>query len=57
MATSTATQKVALITGCSDGGIGHALALELHNRGWRVFATARRVEAITGIGASSTTLG
>lgn len=31
-----------LITGCSSG-IGAALALELHARGWQVFATARRL--------------
>lgn len=35
--------KIILITGCSDGGIGAALALELHRRGHRVIATARDV--------------
>jgi len=30
-----------LITGCSDGSLGAALALELHSKGFRVFATAR----------------
>lgn len=29
-----------MITGCSTG-IGHACALGMHDRGWRVFATAR----------------
>jgi 1-acylglycerone phosphate reductase len=33
--------KTALVTGCSEGGIGDAIAQELHGRGYRVFATAR----------------
>jgi short-subunit dehydrogenase len=41
-------QKVVLITGCSSG-IGRALALEFHNRGYRVIATARRRESITDL--------
>jgi len=35
-----------LITGCSPGGIGHALAKEYHSKGAHVFATARRIEVI-----------
>ena len=36
-------QKSVLITGCSAGGIGDALAQCFHHRGFRVFATARNV--------------
>lgn len=35
--------KYALVTGCSSG-IGHATAIELSQRGFKVFACARRVE-------------
>ena len=38
-------QRVILITGCSSG-IGAAMASELHRRGQRVYATARRPESL-----------
>ncbi|KZV92770.1 NAD(P)-binding protein [Exidia glandulosa HHB12029] len=43
---AAATQKTVLITGCTPGGIGHALAVEFHEQGFRVFATARRVKIL-----------
>jgi len=43
---STLAKRSVLITGCSPGGIGHALALEYHSKGLLVFATARKVEVL-----------
>ncbi|KAK9234169.1 hypothetical protein V1525DRAFT_391717 [Lipomyces kononenkoae] len=37
----TALKKTVLITGCSTGGIGWAMAKNFHQRGFYVFATAR----------------
>jgi NAD(P)-dependent dehydrogenase (short-subunit alcohol dehydrogenase family) len=37
-----------LITGCSSG-IGHATAKRIAERGWKVYATARRPESITDL--------
>lgn len=42
----TVGKRTILVTGCSDGGLGSALALALHHRGWRVFATARNVSKL-----------
>jgi len=39
-------KKSILITGCSRGGIGYDSALVLKERGYRVFATARKEEEI-----------
>lgn len=38
---TTAQKKTVLITGCSTGGIGWAMAKNFHERGFYVFATAR----------------
>ncbi|CDO73060.1 hypothetical protein BN946_scf185007.g114 [Trametes cinnabarina] len=39
-------QKVVLVTGCSDGGIGSALCKQYAATGCKVYASARRVEAM-----------
>lgn len=40
-----------LITGCSDGGLGSALALVFHATGYRVFATARNTTKLANVKA------
>jgi len=40
-------ERSVLITGCSDGGIGSALAAAFVQRGFRVFATARNTASMT----------
>ncbi|CAM3766337.1 SDR family oxidoreductase [Parendozoicomonas haliclonae] len=44
--------KTVLITGCSTG-IGQALALELHQRGYQVWASARKLEAVQNLKSQS----
>ncbi|RPD56254.1 oxidoreductase [Lentinus tigrinus ALCF2SS1-7] len=45
----SAIPKVVLVTGCSDGGIGSALCTEYASRGCKVYATARKLEAMDGL--------
>ena len=42
----TTGKKVALITGCSSGGLGAALAISLHKANYRVIATARNTSKL-----------
>ncbi|KAI9797283.1 MAG: hypothetical protein M1833_005579 [Piccolia ochrophora] len=44
-------KQTVLITGCAPGGIGHALAEDFSSRGFRVFATARKVDQLTELEA------
>lgn len=39
-------KKTVLITGCSAGGLGYALAEEFHKRGFHIIATARDTSKI-----------
>jgi 1-acylglycerone phosphate reductase len=40
------SQKTVFITGCSEGGIGDALAKAFHQKGMRVFASARNLAKV-----------
>src|SRR5687767_8638344 len=46
--------RVVLVTGCSSG-IGHATAKHLTDRGWTVYATARRPETLSDLEAAGCT--
>ncbi|KAK4239016.1 hypothetical protein C8A03DRAFT_14575 [Achaetomium macrosporum] len=48
-------QKTVLITGCTPGGIGHALAIEFHAKGLHVIATARNPAVLSEMAALSMT--
>lgn len=47
---SNTNPKIVVITGCSSG-IGHALALAFHNSGYKVWATARKLESLSDLAA------
>ncbi len=47
--------RAVLVTGCSSG-IGRATALALHDAGWPVYATARRVETLADLAARGITV-
>ncbi|KOC08252.1 hypothetical protein AFLA70_285g001631 [Aspergillus flavus AF70] len=46
---SDSKQRSILITGCSQGGAGNALALQFASKGFRVFATARSLKTLTNL--------
>ncbi|KAG0347234.1 hypothetical protein BG004_008147 [Podila humilis] len=45
----TTSKKIVLVTGCTTGGIGYETAKAFEKRGCKVFAAARRLDAVTGI--------
>jgi NAD(P)-dependent dehydrogenase (short-subunit alcohol dehydrogenase family) len=49
------SSKTVLVTGCSSG-IGYATAEELLDRGWKVYATARKLETISVLEAKGAKL-
>jgi NAD(P)-dependent dehydrogenase (short-subunit alcohol dehydrogenase family) len=49
IAMSTSRQRSVLITGCSQNGLGYALAVAFHHAGLRVFATARDPARMAGL--------
>ncbi len=48
---SNMSRKSVLITGCSPGGMGFALAEEFQKRGLTIFATARDISKISELGS------
>lgn len=47
MSTMPPSRRYALVTGCSAGGIGAAIAEAFHSKGFHVFATARTPSKIS----------
>lgn len=59
MSTKTPSKRTVLITGCSDGGLGAALAKAFHEAGLHVYATARnlsKMKEIAALGIETLTL-
>lgn len=55
----SATKRTVLITGCSDGGMGAALAVAFHNAGLHVYATARnpaKMQRLAALGIATLAL-
>src|SRR5690242_19097552 len=53
------SKRSVLITGCSDGGLGAALAVAFHNAGLHVYATARNpsiMKYLSSLGIETRTL-
>lgn len=56
---SPTTKRTVLITGCSDGGLGSALAVAFHEAGLHVYATARdpsKMAHLVSLGVETLTL-
>ena len=51
-ANMTAAKRTVLITGCSDGCLGAALAIAFHKAGLHVYATARNIAKMTQLSAT-----
>ena len=49
VAVSQEAAPVVLVTGCSQGGIGHALCVEYAKLGAQVYATARHLSAMQSL--------
>ncbi|TFY81108.1 hypothetical protein EWM64_g2905 [Hericium alpestre] len=47
------SSKSVLITGCSIGGIGHALAIEFASKGYRVFATVPDISTVRDLAGTA----
>ncbi|ORX61924.1 NAD(P)-binding protein [Hesseltinella vesiculosa] len=42
-------QQVVLVTGCTRGGIGYYISKSFAKRGYKVYATARRIDSMEGL--------